>query len=241
MCRGASRGSSKTVGVGAPLALRPKSQEPTQTVSRVVWIRRVTDPSRRTDLEKGSRVTGVIQEISVALKLENKQAIVAEVNEAAGSALSAVLADYRGMTVSQMTELRAKARSNGVYLRVVRNTLAKRAVEGTEHECLKSALVGPTLVAFSQSDPSAAARLLRDYSKTFDQLKVKGLSVGGALFGAEQLERIASLPTRDEALALLMAVMQAPIVKLARTLNEVPGKLVRTLAAVADQKGAQQS
>jgi large subunit ribosomal protein L10 len=176
----------------------------------------------------------------VALKLENKQAIVAEVNEAAGTAPSAVLADYRGMTVGQMTELRAKARSTGVYLRVVRNTLAKRAVEGTEHECLKSALVGPTLVAFSQSDPGAAARLMREYSRTFEQLKVKGLSIGGMLLAADQLERVATLPTRDDALSLLMAVMQAPITKLARTLNEVPGKLARTLAAVADQKRAAQ-
>ena len=176
----------------------------------------------------------------MALKLENKQAIVAEVNEAAGNAPAAVLADYRGMTVGQMTELRAKARSTGVYLRVVRNTLAKRAVEGTDHECLKSALVGPTLVAFSQSDPGAAARLMREYSKTFDQLKVKGLSIGGVLLGADQLERVATLPTRDEALSLLMAVMLAPITKLARTMNEVPGKLVRTLAAVADQKRAAQ-
>jgi large subunit ribosomal protein L10 len=113
----------------------------------------------------------------VARKLEHKQAIVAEVNEAAGKALSAVLADYRGMTVGQMTELRAKARASGVYVRVIRNTLAKRAVEGTSHECLKDALVGPTLVAFSQEDPGAAARLLRDYSKTFERLKVKGLSI----------------------------------------------------------------
>ena len=174
----------------------------------------------------------------MALKLEDKQAIVAEVNEAAGKALSAVLADYRGMTVSQMTELRAKARASGVYMRVVRNTLTNRAVEGTSYECLKGVLVGPTLVAFSQEDPGAAARLLRDYSKTFEKLKVKGLSIGGVLLSADQLDRVATLPTRDEALAILMAVLQAPITKLARTLNEVPAKLVRALAAVGDQKKA---
>ena len=174
----------------------------------------------------------------MALKLENKQAIVAEVNEAAGKALSAVLADYRGMTVVQMTELRAKARTTGVYVRVIRNTLAKRAVEGTSFECLQSALVGPTLVAFSREDPGAAARLMRDCSKTFERLKVKGLSIGGELLGADQLDRVATLPTRDEALSILMAVLQAPITKLARTLNEVPGKLVRTLAAVGEQKQA---
>jgi len=174
----------------------------------------------------------------VALKLDQKQAIVAEVNEAAGKALSAVVADYRGLTVTQMTELRAKARKSGVYVKVIRNTLAKRAVEGTEHECLKSALFGPTLVAFSQEDPGAAARLLKEYAKLFEKLEVKALSIGGVLLGADQLDRVATLPTRDEALSLLMAVLQAPITKLARTLNEVPGKLVRTLAAIRDQKEA---
>ena len=174
----------------------------------------------------------------MALKLDQKQAIVAEVNEAAGKALSAVVADYRGLTVTQMTELRARARKSGVYVKVIRNTLAKRAVEGTEHECLKSALVGPTLVAFSQEDPGAAARLLKEYAKTFEKLEVKALSIGGVLLGADQLDRVATLPTRDEALSLLMAVLQAPITKLARTLNEVPGKLVRTLAAIRDQKEA---
>jgi large subunit ribosomal protein L10 len=174
----------------------------------------------------------------MALKLEHKQEIVAEVNEVAGKALSAVLADYRGLTVTQMTEMRTKARASGVYLRVIRNTLAKRAVEGTEHECLKSALVGPTLVAFSQEDPGAAARLMKEYAKTFEKLEVKALSIGGVLLGADQLDRVATLPTREEALSLLMAVMQAPIAKLARTFNEIPGKLVRTLAAVRDQKEA---
>ena len=174
----------------------------------------------------------------MALKLEQKQTIVAEVNEAAGSAMSAVLADYRGLTVAQMIERRAKARASGVYLRVGRNTLAKRAIEGTEYECLTEALVGPTLLAFSQEDPGSAARLLADYVKEFKKLEVKALSIGGELLGADQLSRIAKLPTRDQALALLMSVMLAPITKLARTLNEVPAKLVRTVAAVRDQKQA---
>jgi large subunit ribosomal protein L10 len=172
----------------------------------------------------------------MALKLENKQAIVAEVNEAAGKAMSAVLADYRGLTVEQMTQLRIKARQSGVYVKVVRNTLAKRAVKGTEYECLDPALFGPTLLAFSMEDPGAAARLLRDCVKDYEKLEVKALSIGGTLLGADQLEVVAKLPTRDEALALLMAVMQAPIAKLVRTLNEVPGKLVRTVAAIGDQK-----
>jgi large subunit ribosomal protein L10 len=174
----------------------------------------------------------------MALKLENKQAIVAEVNEAAGKAMSAVLADYRGLTVEQLTQLRAKARKSGVYVKVVRNTLARRAVQGTSFECLDPALVGPTLLAFSLEDPGSAARLLRDCAKDFEKLEVKAVSVGGVLLGADQLERVAKLPTRNEALALLMAVLQAPIVKLARTLNEVPGKLVRTVAAIRDQKEA---
>lgn len=174
----------------------------------------------------------------MALRLEQKQAIVAEVNEAAQNALAAVLSDYRGLTVAEMTEMRAKARANGVYLRVIRNTLAKRAIEGTEYECLDEAFVGPTMVAFSQEDPGAAARLIKDCAKEFDALEVKALSIGGELLEASQLDRVATLPTRDEALALLMSVMQAPVAKLARTFNEVPGKLVRTLAAVRDQKQA---
>ena len=174
----------------------------------------------------------------MALRLEQKQEIVAEVSEAATKATSAVLADYRGLTVEQMTRLRAKARASGVYVKVVRNTLVRRAVKGTDYECLDPALVGPTLLAFSMEDPGAAARLLRDFAKDFEKLEVKALSIGGALYGADQLERISMLPTRDQALALLMAVMQAPITKLARTLNEVPGKLVRTVAAIRDQKQA---
>lgn len=175
----------------------------------------------------------------MALRLEQKQQIVAEVNEVAASALSAVIADYRGLTVAEMTEMRVKARESGVYLRVVRNTLAKRAVEGTEYECLNEAFVGPTLLAFSQEDPGAAARLIKDYAKDYAELEVKALSIGGILLGADQIDRVAKLPTLDEARSMLMSVMQAPVVKLARSLNEVPGKLVRTIAAVRDQKQAE--
>ena len=175
----------------------------------------------------------------MALRLEQKQQIVAEVNEVAASALSAVIADYRGLTVAEMTEMRVKARETGVYLRVVRNTLAKRAVEGTEYECLNDAFVGPTLLAFSQEDPGAAARLIKEYAKDFAELEVKALSIGGLLLSADQLDRVAKLPTLDQARSMLMSVMQAPVVKLARSLNEVPGKLVRTIAAVRDQKQAE--
>ena len=172
----------------------------------------------------------------MALRLEQKQAIVSEVNEAAKTALAAVLSDYRGLTVEEMTDLRAKARESGVYLRVIRNTLAKRSIQGTDYECLNDAFVGPTMLAFSTEDPGSAARLIKDYAKEYEALEVKALSIGGELFEASQLDRVAMLPTRDEALAQLMSVMQAPVAKLARTLNEVPGKLVRTLAAVREQK-----
>ena len=175
----------------------------------------------------------------MALRLEQKQQIVAEVNEVAASALSAVIADYRGLTVAEMTQMRVKARESGVYLRVVRNTLAKRALEGTEYECLNDAFVGPTLLAFSQEDPGAAARLIKEYAKDFAELEVKALSIGGLLLSADQLDRVAKLPTLDQARSMLMSVMQAPVVKLARSLNEVPGKLVRTIAAVRDQKQAE--
>lgn len=175
----------------------------------------------------------------MALKLEHKQQIVAEVNEIAASALSAVVADYRGLTVAEMTEMRAKARDSGVYLRVVRNTLAKRAVEGTDYACLDEAFVGPTLLAFSQEDPGSAARLLKDCAKEHDALEVKALAIGGELLSADQIDRVATLPTLDEARAMLMSVMIAPVTKLARTMNEVPGKLTRTVAAIRDQKQAE--
>lgn len=174
----------------------------------------------------------------MAMKLEQKQEIVAEVNQAASRALSAVVSDYRGLTVGQMTEMRAKARQSGVYLRVMRNTLARRAVAGTEFECMAEALVGPTLLAFSNEDPGAAARLLKDYAKQYEALNIKALAVGGRMYGPEEIDRLAKLPTRDEAIALLMSVMLAPVAKLARTLNEVPGKLVRTIAAIKEQKQA---
>ncbi len=172
------------------------------------------------------------------LSLEGKKAVVAEVNEIASSALSAVVAEYRGIGVSDMTELRVKAREAGVYLRVIRNTLAKRAVEETEFACMQDTFVGPLVFAFSLEAPGAAARLLKEFAKDNENIKVTALSIGGSLLGPEQLDAVASLPTRDEAIAMLMSVMQAPVGKLVRTINEVPSKLVRVLAAVRDQKQA---
>ena len=170
------------------------------------------------------------------LNLEDKRAIVVSVNAAASEALSAVVADYRGLSVAEMTNLRLKARETGVYLKVVRNTLAKRAVAGTEYECLTDALVGPTVLAFSQEDPGAAARLIKDFAKDHDALEVNALAIGGVAYDAKDIDILAKLPTRDEAIAQLMSVMQAPVAKFVRTLNEVPGKFVRTMAAVKDKK-----
>lgn len=172
----------------------------------------------------------------MAIGLEEKKAIVAEVNETAAGALSLVVADARGVSVSDMTALRASARENQVYLRVVRNTLAKRALEGTEYECVNETLTGPSLFGFSMEDPGAAARLFKDFAKANDKFEVKALSVSGQLLGASELDVLAKLPTRDQALSMLMGTMLAPATKLVQTMNEVPGKLVRTLAAVRDQK-----
>lgn len=174
----------------------------------------------------------------MALRLENKKEIVAEVAEIASDSVGAVVAYYRGLTVTQMTELRAKARASGVYLRVVRNTLARRAIEGTEFECLKDSLTGPVVLAFSRTEPSAAARLVRDFAKDNEKLEVKVLAIGGNLYQAAQLAAVAKLPTKNEAIAQLMSVMKAPITKFVRTLNEPTAKLVRTFAALRDKKSA---
>ena len=174
----------------------------------------------------------------MALSFNEKEAIVAEVAEVANSALSVVVAEYAGLESTDMDDLRAKAREGGVYLRVVKNTLARRALEGTEYACLQESLVGPLVMAFSQEDPGSAARVVKDFAKENDNLAVKALSIGGQLLEASELDRLAKLPTKDQAISMLMSVMQAPVTKLARTLNEVPGKLVRTVAAIRDDKQA---
>jgi large subunit ribosomal protein L10 len=174
----------------------------------------------------------------MALNIEQKKAVVAEIAAIAADAHSAVAAEYRGLTVEEMTDLRKQARSGGVYLRVAKNTLVRRAVEGTEFECMQDGLTGPLIFAFSQEDPGAAARLVKDFAKDHKKLEAKLVSVGGQMYDASELERLASLPTRDQALAILMGVMKAPIEKFVRTLAEPQGKLVRTLAAVRDQKEA---
>ena len=170
------------------------------------------------------------------LNLEDKKALVTEVSAVAASAVSVVAAEYRGLSVTQMTDLRAKARAQGVYMRVVKNTLARKAVAGTSFECIGPALKGPLVLAFSKEDPGAAARVIKAFAKDNDKLVATLVSLGGQLLPGKDIDRVASLPTREQALAMLMGVMRAPIQKLVGTLNAAPSKLVRTLAAVRDQR-----
>jgi large subunit ribosomal protein L10 len=174
----------------------------------------------------------------MALNFEQKKAVVAEVANTANKALAAVAAEYRGLTVEEMTELRVKAREGGVFLKVAKNTLVRRAVEGTEYECMQEALTGPLLLAFSMEDPGSAARLVKDFSKDHEKLVTRLVVVGGELYDASELERLSSLPTYDQAIAILMGVMKAPIEKFVRTLAEPHTKMVRTVAAVRDSKQA---
>ena len=172
----------------------------------------------------------------VALNLEGKKAIVVEVNATASNALSLVIADARGVSVTDMTTFREKAREQNIDIRVIRNTLAKRAFEGTEFECVNEVLTGPSLFGFSMEDPGAAARLFKDFAKANDKFEVKALSISGQLLDKEQIDVLAKLPTLEQALGQLASVTLAPVMKLVRTLNEVPTKITRVVAAVGDQK-----
>ena len=174
----------------------------------------------------------------MALRLEDKKAVVAEVAAVAAGAHSAIAAEYRGLTAGQMDGLRVAARDGGVYLRVVKNTLARRAVQGTAFECMQDGLTGPLVIAFSQDDPGAAARVLGGFAKDNEKLVVKLVAIGGKLLPASDVERLAKMPTRDQAIAMLMGVMKAPVAKFVRTLAEPHAKFVRTVAAVRDQKQA---
>ena len=168
----------------------------------------------------------------MALSFEQKKAVVEEVTEVARSAHSAVAAEYRGLTVAEMTELREKAKQSGVYLRVVRNTLARRAVEGTEFECVRDRLKGPLVLAFSLDEPGAAARVVRDYAKSNDKLIVSFVAFDGQAMDAPAIERLANLPTREEALGTLASVLLAPVTRLARTIAEPHAGLVRVVDAM---------
>jgi large subunit ribosomal protein L10 len=172
------------------------------------------------------------------LKLADKELVVAEVAKIAATAQSAIAAEYRGMSVTAITSLRAKARQSDVYLRVIKNTLAKRAIADTSFACMSDTLVGPIVLAFSLNDPGAAARVISEFAKTNDKLKVKSLSVGGQLLDGKDIGKLATLPTYDQAISMLMSVMEAPITQLVRTMAEPHAKLVRTVAAVRDSKQA---
>ncbi len=174
----------------------------------------------------------------MVLKIEDKKLIVSEVADVAKRAVSAGVADYRGLTVAEMSKLREQARAKGIYLKVVRNTLARRALEGSDFSCLNEALVGSVFVAFTDNEPGEVARLLKDSIKENDKLQVRALAVGGKLFLADSLDKIASLPNREQALGCLLLTFKAPITKLARTTQEIYGKLVRTVAAIRDKKSA---
>jgi large subunit ribosomal protein L10 len=174
----------------------------------------------------------------MALRLEDKKALVKEVNAVAGDSVTAVAAEYRGLSVAEMTELRKEARNAGVYMRVVKNTLARRAVEGTDFECMRKSLKGPILLAFAKDDPGAAARVIKEFAKKHNALQAVSLSAGGQLMPGSELSKLADLPTMDQARAMLLGVIVAPLSALVRTLAEPPAMLARTLSARAEQDAA---
>ena len=174
----------------------------------------------------------------MALRLEDKKTLVKEVNAVAGDSVTAVVAEYRGLSVAEMTELRKQARGAGVYMRVVKNTLARRAVVGTDFECMQDTLKGPILLAFAKDDPGAAARVIKDFAKGHDALQAVSLSAGGQLLPASDLSTLANLPTLDQARAMLLGVFMAPMNQLVRTLAEPSAMLARTLNARGEQEAA---
>jgi len=171
----------------------------------------------------------------MSLNMEAKQAVVAEVSAVAATAQSAIAAEYRGLTVAEMTALRAAARKSGVYVKVIKNTLARRAIEGTSFECMQGSLKGPLVLAFSREDPGAAARIFKGFAKDHDKLVTVALSIGGELYAASDLDRLAALPTLDEARASLLRAFRAPLTQLVRTLAEPASMLARTLKARGEQ------
>ena len=171
----------------------------------------------------------------MALSREAKKALVDEVSSVAASAQSAVAAEYRGLTVAEMTSLRSEARNSGVYLKVVKNTLARRAIEGTDFQCMQESLHGPLLLAFSREDPGAAARVIKGFAKDHENLVTVSVSIGGELYAASDLNRLAALPTLDEARAMLLRTFNGPMTQIVRILAEPPVMLARTLQARTEQ------
>jgi len=176
--------------------------------------------------------------MTLGLSLERKQEVVAEVGAELARAQTIVIAEYRSLTVADMTDLRRKARTAGVYLRVVKNTLARRAVAETPFKGLAEQMTGPLAYGIS-ADPVAAARVLHDYARTNDKLKIRGGGMANQVMSAQEVGRLASMPSREQLLAQLMGTMRAPVAKFVQTLNEVPGKFVRTLAAVRASREGQ--
>lgn len=172
----------------------------------------------------------------MALSFEAKKAVVKEMSEVAKNSVSAGIAEYSGLDVYQMTQLRKAALESNVFLKVVKNTLAKRAVENTDFECIISALTGQVVLGFSKDDPGAVARTFKKFVKDNKAFVVTGLAVSGSFVSASELDKIAKLPTKDEAISLAVALMLAPVEKLVRTFNEFPAKTTRVVAAVRDQK-----
>lgn len=170
------------------------------------------------------------------LNFAQKEAVVAEVSDVARKAYSALAAEYRGLTVGEMTELRVKAHEAGVYVRVVKNTLARRALADTDFACMSDALTGPLVLAFGRNDPGSVGRVAKEFAKGHNRFQVRMIALSGQLLEPTEIDKVAKMPTYDEAISLLMGTMKAPLQKLTSTLNEVPGKLVRTIAAVRDTK-----
>ena len=174
----------------------------------------------------------------MALAKNEKERIVEEVKAVVADASTLVISDARGLKVSELSEIRKEADEKGVHIQVIKNSLAKLAFKDTDFGCTEEALKGPSLFAFSFAEPGAAAKLLKTYAKNFEALEIKALAVEGQLLDGSQIDILATLPSREEALTLIASVLQAPIGKFATLLNEVPSKLARVLAAVRDNKQA---
>lgn len=174
----------------------------------------------------------------MALTFAQKKEVVAELANVAANAQSLVVADYAGLTVAQLTELRRMARADGVYVRVAKNSLVRRAVEDTDYACITDALVGPLLYAFSTEDPGAAGRLVKEFSKANAKLEPRIVSLGGEMYPSTHVDVLASLPTRDEALSMLLSVMSQPATMLARLLAEPATQVTRVISQAGQQKAA---
>ena len=172
----------------------------------------------------------------MGLTLEQKQAVVAEVASVAAAAPAAIAAEYSGLNVAEMTELRRSARAAGIYLKVVRNTLARRALEGTQFDCMRDTLTGPLLLAFSNDEPGSAAKVIRNFAKENEKLVVRLIALDGRLLDSAEIERVANLPSLDQARAMLLGLLQAPLGKFLRVLSEPEAKLLRLLDARREQQ-----